>query len=103
MLGLQTDWGLAGFRLRVGSATDRLSEPIGMAVSELSGALGLASNAESKLYGAFLPFELPDGKTTPKGVTSARPPVVSLCLLACALGFLRAFDSNAAAAQIEVW
>jgi hypothetical protein len=71
---MQTDWGLAGLKVRVGSDPGKLSTPITVPVMELSGALGLASNAENKLYGAYLPTELPNGDKTPKGITSAWPP-----------------------------
>ena len=70
---MQTDWGLASIRLRVGTDPSNLGDAITVPITELSGALGLASSAEVKLYGAYLPIELPNGETAPRGISSAAP------------------------------
>ena len=45
--------------------------PYNVALTELSTALGM--NAKSKLYGAYVPIEQPEGDAKPRGITGAMP------------------------------
>ena len=67
---LQTDWGLWSFKLRTAEKeAGAFSEPFDTRVAEMSGALGLPSNNDVKLYGTYIPLELPEEGKTPKGIT----------------------------------
>ena len=87
---LQTDWGMAALKFRVGTDPSKLSEPVTTNLVELSKALNLPSSASAKLYGAFVPLELPpeDG-TAPKGISSACP-----AMLMCSLSGPHPFASR---------
>jgi hypothetical protein len=69
---MQTDWGLSGLRFRVGSDPSKLSSQIETPLVEVAGALGMASDANNKLFGAYIPLELPDPSSgnAPRGITS---------------------------------
>ena len=66
---LQTDWGMAAMTLRSPNnpLTGGDEAPYNVPLTELSKALGM--NVKSKLYGTFVPLEVPDGITKPKGIT----------------------------------
>lgn len=52
------------------SAEALASDPVSIPMADLTKTLG--QNANSKLFGTFLPLELPNGVSTPRGVTGAR-------------------------------
>lgn len=64
----QTDWGMSGMVLRTGSAESVSSnDAFVVPLTPLGSALGM--DAQAKVYGTFIPLELPDGTRAPRGLT----------------------------------
>lgn len=72
---LQTDWALSRIGLKIGSAPDA-PEAI-LRLTEVGSKLGM--NASSKIYGTFIPLEVPDGNSTPRGISSTPPSQEGCC------------------------
>jgi hypothetical protein len=78
---MQTDWGISAIKFRVGPDPGNLSEQITAPLTELSGALSVPSSATVKLYGTYVPLELPKGNEAPRGISSTAR--YELCLCRC--------------------
>lgn len=64
---LQTDWALSRMGIRIGSGDDAPTAVVPL--TELGSKLGM--NSSAKIYGTFIPLEVPDGVNTPRGISSA--------------------------------
>lgn len=70
---VQTDWAIAAMNFRVapdGGAPDTAT-PVQVPLTEVGSKLGM--NSSSKLYGTFIPVEVPDGTRAPRGISGAAP------------------------------
>ena len=70
---VQTDWALSRITLRIGSGgvVGPDDPEATVPLTELGSKLGM--NASAKIYGTFIPLEVPNGTSTPRGISSTPP------------------------------